>query len=995
MWLDRSGSNEVKMKKQRETKINTPERKNVLTGRNVNPKDRNFAIVGIGASAGGLEALEQFFSNMDPISGLSFIVIQHLDPTHKGLLGELIQRITEMKVITVTDRLTIQQNCVYVIPPNKSMSILHGTLYLFDPFEQRGLRLPIDFFFRALAEDCGELSVGIVLSGMGSDGSAGLRAIKEKGGLALVQDPLSAKFDSMPNSAIDAVQPDIVASAAELPEKLLMITRHPRYLEPAIVPVRDTSALEKIILLLRSQTGHDFSLYKKNTMYRRIERRINIHHIDKIATYVRFLQENAAEVNILFNELLIGVTSFFRDPDVWQKLSENAFPKLCENLPYGYILRAWIPGCSTGEEAYSLAIIFREFIERTKSNMNLSLQIFATDIDISAIEKARKGIYPLNISPDVSPTRLKQFFTRSDDKFRINPSIREMIVFAPHNVIRDPPFTKLDLLSCRNVLIYMEPELQKKLLSLFHKCLNINGFLLLGNSENNGANKDLLITFDSKQRIYRRSESTSKGDQVDFPSSFSVNRQKIIDTPPSVSLSVSDNLQVLVEGLLLQQFSPASVLVTNNGDILYITGNVGKYLSPVAGKANMNLFAMACEGLRNELPIAIRKATRSYEKIILRNIKVGTGEEPLQHADITIQQIEKPAALKGRIIFLFNDVPELEVKSSKSGKGRARNNPDFDILETEFQRIKEELQNTREEMQTTQEEQKSTNEELQSTNEELQSSNEELTSSKEEMQSMNEELHSLNVELQSKIDYSLRLNNDMNNLLNSIEIAILFLDRELNIRQYSNQSTKIFKLKNSDLGRLFTDQVSILKYSDLYDDAVSVLQTLAIVEKEIATTDNRWFKTRIMPYRTSEDKIDGLVITFIDITKQKYLELSLKRSQITLRSLIMEVPGIIIGLSPDGVILEFNREAEKLFERKQEDVIGKNYFDLFVPESSRKKINADIKKLQNGSLPDKYVNTMKTGNGNKILMEWSAHTLFDDDGKNWGAITIGVNKTKA
>jgi two-component system CheB/CheR fusion protein len=717
---------------------------------------------------------------------------------------------------------------------------------------------------------------------------------------------------------------------------------------------------------------------------------MNIHQIDKMSSYVRYLQENQTEGDILFRELLIGVTSFFRNPDVWEVIIKKAIPLLCRNLPDEYILRAWLPACSTGEEAYSLAMAFTEAMEESKIEKNLSLHIFATDIDSNAIDKARKGIYPSNITADISTSRLDRFFTKEDSQYRINLEIRDMVVFAPHSVIRDPPFTKVDIISCRNLLIYMESELQKKLLYLFQASLNSNGLLILGNSENNGVNNDLFIPIDPVLRIYQRSNLSKPGGMAEFPSSFTKRKPTSIESQNTIR--VPENLGNLTIQLLIEQFSPASVLVTNRGDILYITGDTKRYISPAAGKANMNLFAMAAEGLRNELPIAFRKASQNYNKVILRNIKLAPGDH--QYADITIQQIEKPLALKGRLLVVFTDVPETDIVLIKHKKGKSLENPLAAGLEHELQRLKEELQSTREEMQITQEEQKSTNEELQSANEELQSTNEELTTSKEEMQSLNEELHTLNVELQSKIDLSLRLNNDMINLLNSTEIATLFIDKEFKIRQFSKSITKIFKFQKSDIGRIFTDLVSDLEYPHIYDDAVEVLQTLVFMEKEVATRDGRWFKVRIMPYRTADDKIDGLVITFVDVTKLKNLELSLKETQTMLKSFIEIVPSVILGLSADGIVLEFNPEAEKLFGRKKSDVIGQNYVDLFIIESSRQRVNADLKKLLGGNLPDRYVNHVQAVNGDELLIEWIAHKLIDENRKIIGIINIGVNITK-
>jgi two-component system CheB/CheR fusion protein len=830
-----------------------------------------FPIVGIGASAGGLEALEQFFENMPNDNGMAFVVIQHLDPNYVGIMPELLQRITKMKVFQASDALKVKPNCVYVIPPNKSLSILHGSLHLFDPVELRGLRLPIDIFLRSLAEDRQDKSIGIILSGMGSDGSLGLKAIKEKNGMVLVQDPASAKFDGMPRSAIEAVIADIVASASELPSKLIA------YLKfiPVIkinneIEKKFKSNLDKIVILLREQSGHDFSLYKKNTLFRRIERRKGIHQIEKIQNYVRFLQENPKEVEILFKELLIGVTSFFRDYEVWEFLKESIFPELMNELPEGYTLRAWVPACSTGEEAYSLAIVFKEALAKIRKHKNLSLQIFATDLDRDAIELARRGNFSRNITADISPERLNKFFTIDRESYRVNTAIREMVVFAPQNVIKDPPFTKLNFLSCRNMLIYMEPELQKKLITLFHYSLGPGGILLLGTAETLGNQHEGFIELNSKFKTFKRSELILKTGLVDFPSSFYSKIEERIEK--KIPAKVVENIQTITDQILLQRFAPASVLVTEKGDIIYITGHTGKYMEPVAGKANWNIFVMAREGLRQELPGAFRKAMKNFNQVILRSIKVGVNGGTL-FVDVTIQRLESPDSVKDMIMVLFTDVPVVvEHDGQNRGKGKRILTSRQKEMEIELQRNYEDLQSTREEMQTSQEELKSTNEELQSTNEELQSTNEELTTSREEMQSLNEELQTVNIELQSKVNDYIRSNDDMKNLLNSTEIATLFLDKELNIRRYTVSVTKIIKIRNNDIGRPFTELVTDLRYPGIESDAHEVILSLISVERATESKDNRWFNVRIMPYRTLDDRIDGLVITFTDITLAKKLE---------------------------------------------------------------------------------------------------------------------------
>jgi chemotaxis methyl-accepting protein methylase len=848
-------------------------------------KISTFPIVGIGASAGGLEALEQFLRQVPPGCGIAFVIVQHLDPTHKGIMPELLQRITKMEVFQVKDRMRVKPDCVYVIPPNTDMSILHGVLHLFEPTAARGLRLPIDFFLHSLAEDRQEGSIGVILSGMGSDGTMGLRAIKEKAGVALVQEPASAKFDSMPRSAIEAGLADVVAPAEALPGKIIDYLRHALVITKSELSVeeKDQSALEKVLILLRAKTGHDFSLYKKNTVYRRIERRMIIHQINRIASYVRYLQENPQEVELLFKELLIGVTSFFRDPEAWEQLQEEAIAPLLANRPDGGCLRAWSAGCSTGEEAYSLAIAFKEALERVKHTENFTLQIFATDLDKDAIDKARQGVYPINISADVSPERLHRFFTKEDSGYRICKEIREMVTFATQNVIMHPPFTKLDILICRNLLIYLTPELQKKLLPLFHYSLNQGGFLFLGSSEAVSTFTDLFATVNIKSRLFRRRESLLPAEPLAFPASF-------VPAPPGVPkelpmLKPAPNLQSLADQLLLQHFSPPAVLTNDKGDIIYISGRTGKYLEPAAGKANWNIFAMAREGLRFELGSAFQKALRQKAAITTKSLNVGTSFGP-QTVAITVQAIEEPEALRGMVMIIFTDVatPPLEKKTPGRSKTAPSGNSGDLKVEHELQEVREALQATREEMQSSQEELTSTNEELQSTNEELQSTNEELTTSMEEMQSLNEELQTVNAEQQSKMDELARVNNDMRNLLNSTGIVTVFLDNELHVRRFTTGADKLFKLIPGDVGRPLSDIASNLIYPDMTEEAREVLRTLAFSEKQIIATDGRWFSVRIMPYRTMEDIIAGVVITFSNITAAKALEAELREENARLKA---------------------------------------------------------------------------------------------------------------
>jgi two-component system CheB/CheR fusion protein len=837
-----------------------------------------FPIVGIGASAGGLEALEQFLGYVPQASGMAFVVIQHLDPTQPGMLPELLQRATTMPVLQAKNRMKVMPDHVYVIPPNRDLSILHDRLCLLEPVAPRGLRLPIDFFFRALADDRREQAIGVILSGMGSDGTLGVRAIKEFGGLVLAQEPTNAKFDSMPQSVIEAGLADIVANVEALPLRIIETLHYPLHThrQPTVnefETLAQKSAFDKICILLRSRTSHDFSFYKKTTVYRRIERRMAIHQIERIGSYVSYLRENPQEIDLLFKELLIGVTRFFRDPASWAYLQDTALPQLLATYPAGAALRAWVAGCSTGEEAYSLAITFREVQQHLNPPGRYTLQIFATDLDPDAINKARQGNYPANIATDVSEERLRRYFIETDNGYRLCKEIREMVVFATHNLIMDPPFTKLDILTCRNLLIYFDAELQKKLLPLFHYSLKPGGIFMQGSAETIGSFTELFEPLENKARLFRRSSRRIRPVEVNFPTRHLTNKTELLmETKPE---SAPINVQDLADNLLLQQFSPAAVLVNTTGDLVYISGHTGKYLEPAAGKVNWNIHAMARQGLREEISLALPKALRTGERVFCPMLHVGNNDSALI-VDLTVQPIFEPVALRGMAMLVFSDVASAPL-STESGKKRStRRSPRVQELELALVQVQQHVQTLREEMQSSQEELKSTNEELQSTNEELQSTNEELTTSKEEMQSLNEELQTVNVELQSKIDELSSANNDMKNLLNSTDMATVFLNNALHIRRFTTQATRLFKLIPGDVGRALSDIVTDLDYPGLLHDAEDVLRTLVFVDREVRTGDQRWFQVKIMPYRTLENVIDGVVITFNDISRAKLLEAELR-----------------------------------------------------------------------------------------------------------------------
>jgi chemotaxis methyl-accepting protein methylase/PAS domain-containing protein len=626
---------------------------------------------------------------------------------------------------------------------------------------------------------------------------------------------------------------------------------------------------------LQRQTRHDFSLYKPSTLYRRIERRMAIHSLKSPAHYADFLEGNRQEIDLLFKELLIGVTSFFRDPAVWEHLSKVALPELLARRTSGAPLRAWSIGCSTGEEAYSLAMVFCEAAERMPAPYDLTLQIFASDLSSDAIASARRGQYPLTIGASVTADRLARFFSVHDTYYQINQNIRDMVLFAEHDVVLDAPFTKLDLIACRNLLIYFDPLLQRRLLPLLHYSLRSGGLLLLGHSETVGPFSRLFVAVESKLRLYIRQDDASFGGPDFLLKSFpplSKIKQEHTVSPSNVSMQPGDSLQLAADHVLLQVYAPAAVLLNGDGDIVYISGRTGKYLEPAAGKANWNFPAMVREDLRKPLMRGLQQAAAQREPLQLHGLRVAA-PGGTHVVDVTVQAFQEPHALQGMTMVVFRDVA---ATPGSRGRGKGKNAVQAPQA-AEMQQLRDEIQSLREDARASGEELQSSNEELQSTNEELQSANEELTTSKEEMQSMNEELQTINSELQSKLDDLALAQSDMQNVLNSIEIAILFLDQNLNVRRYTDRAAKIISLRESDVGRPLSDLTTSLQYPELNEDAHETLRSLAFSEKQILATDGRWFSVRIMPYRRLDNVIDGVVITLVDITATKELESALRQ----------------------------------------------------------------------------------------------------------------------
>jgi two-component system CheB/CheR fusion protein len=894
----------------------------------ISPKTR-FPIIGIGASAGGLEAFEIFFRTIPADSGMAFVLVPHLDPGHASMLSEILQRNTTMPVHEATDQTVIEPDHVYIIPPGRDMAIFHGTLQLSVPEQVRGMRLPIDSFFRSLAEDQGERAICVILSGSGSDGTLGLRAIHGAGGVSFVQDPATARYDGMPSSAVQSGLATYVLPVEKIAMQLVVYVKTiiNTGFPPTPPVTASLSAMRRILMLLRSKTGNDFSQYKQSTIQRRIERRMGVHDLGNMDAYARYLQENPAEVHILFKELLINVTSFFRDREAFEALAGEVLPRLFEAKPESYVFRIWVPGCATGEEAYSIAMIFREYMERTKQEYRL--QIYATDIDDDAIAVARAGIYPANIAIDVTADRLRRFFVKDEAGYRIKKEIREIVVFAIQNVIKDPPFTRMDLISCRNLLIYLGPGLQSQVIPAFHYALRPGGVLFLSPSEGIGTMGDLFTPIDKKWRIYAAKPSLLSTRAL-VTKRFAWTGDPPGKEPAGVTApGRKTNYADLSRRVLLQSFAPPSVITDENGNIIYVHGDTGKYLQPAQGQISTNIIDMARDGLPKDLRDAMRNAASQKKSFVMRDLQVRTNGG-LHGVDVTVLPLADTESEQGLLLISFQDTPahpqEQQRKAKRAtGKGESQR---VEELEQELAFTKENLQATIEEMQAANEELKSANEELQSTNEELQSTNEELETSKEELQSVNEEIVTVNAELQAKIEQLTDIQNDMKNLLENVSIGTIFLDRHLSIKRFTREATRVFRLVSTDAGRPLTDIRSLVMDEDLITDAQAVLDTLVPREKPVRTTDNEWFLVRIMPYRTLENVIEGIVMTFSDITGLKVVEAKARAARDYAQNIVDTVREPLLVLNGSFEVVSASRSFYRTFGDKPEETQGHNLFTL-------------------------------------------------------------------
>ncbi|MGA2936707.1 MAG: CheR family methyltransferase [Syntrophobacteraceae bacterium] len=862
-----------------------------------------FPIVALGASAGGLEALESFFSNMPADPGLSFVVIQHLSPGTRSVMRQLLQAKTKMAVHLVENGIKIEPNKIYVNPPGMEVSLLGRTLHSTEPGGGKAPLFPIDSFFRSLAASEKEKAICVILSGTGTDGTLGLRAVKEEGGVVIVQDANQAKFDGMPRSAVGTGLVDMVLPVEKMAEKILSYVERPHIMvteKSERVHKTVKNFLERILLLIRDRTRVDFADYKQSSIRRRIERRMAIHQIDSIEDYFRYLEENPSEAEALHKDFLIGVTRFFRDPESFEALSERVLSELIQKNRQNSTLRIWVPGCSTGEEAISIATLLFDCME--KLNVHHSVQIFGTDLDPSAIDRARLGEYPESIVSDVSEERLERFFVKSQNAYRIKKFIRDMIGYAVQNVAQGTPFSKMDLISCRNVLIYMGMKLQRKILPIFHHSLNEGGYLFLGSSESIGRFDDLFSTIETHCKIYQRKDIGSKPWAGNFPQT----EEAYDPIPPTQGRQdpKKENLGHLSARAIVDLFAPPYVIVDEKNEVLFSHGTVEKYLKLPEGESSLNIFKMAKESLRLKLELALYEAAREGKPLRVADLVLSEKGE-YQIFDLAVNPLSQP---KGLSVVAF-----IEKAASKKLK-KKRQAASVEDIDPHIARLERELQATREH--------------LQATGEEIEASNEELKSANEELQSTNEELNTLNSELQKSLDLVTELSNDLNNLLSSTEIATIFLDNRLHIRRFTPFATKILNLIEADIGRSIGDITSKITGLDLRKTASAVLDTLHRESHEILDDDGNWFSVRVLPYRTIDNVIDGIVINIIDITEAKRIQMFAEDAGAYAESIVETVREPLLVLDGDFRVVSANKAFYETFRISRQESEGSPVYEL-------------------------------------------------------------------
>jgi two-component system, chemotaxis family, CheB/CheR fusion protein len=844
-----------------------------------------FAVVGIGASAGGLEAFKRLFSALPSEPGMAFVLIQHLDPTHQSLTSELLGRQTAMPVIEATDDLQIEPNHVYVIPPNKYLAISGDKLRLSEPTERRGLRLPVDFFFRSLAQDQQQRAIAILLSGTGSDGTHGVREIKVAGGMVMAQQPETTEWPGMPQSAIASGVVDYILPVEQMPRVLKRYVKHWYVNGPSSpeTPVeKEPDYLKDIVGILRTRAKYDFSSYKRGTLMRRIQRRMGLNHLHDLQAYLGHLRRNKDEATALFKDMLISVTSFFREPKAWEALDQLVITGLFAGRGADQPIRVWVPGCATGEEAYSLAMLLLSHAQ--KHDRVFDLHIFASDIDQDALAFARAGVYPESVAADVPRDLLRRYFIKGAHTYRVCKELRDLVVFAEQNVISDPPFSKLDLITCRNLLIYLEPDAQKKILALFHFSLRQGGYLFLGRSEAVNQQVTLFEPVAPKLQLYRRLGDV-RDEHLGLPS-YPVERLLKRTEPLSENRGTRARpLAALAQQILLQRFAPACALINRKLNVMYLHGAVDHYLQLPDGAPAADLAAMAREGLRAKLRAAIQRAIRENRRINMPGISVKRDHSGFT-ARVTVEPLKNDNEPDGLLLVIFEQEHDTNEPSASPPSGADPSVPapstesEYELiighLEEHLRTTRDDLQRTIEDLEASNEDSKAANEEITSVNEELQSTNEELETSKEELQSLNEEMQTVNHQLEQKVDELETANNDLDNLLSITEVATILLDRRFCLKRFTRATQKLLRVIESDVGRPISDFAQNFTDPHLMRDAKEVLDKLTPLAKEIQDHDGRTYLRRIVPYRAEEERVDGVVITFTDVSDRKEREQALQ-----------------------------------------------------------------------------------------------------------------------
>jgi two-component system CheB/CheR fusion protein len=922
---------------------------------------------------------------MPPDSGMAFVLIPHLDPTHESLMVELLAKQTRMSVVEAGDGMAVEPNRVYVIPPNRSLAIREGVLRLSRLPEPRGLQTAIDSFLRSLAEDQKERAIGIVFSGTGSHGTRGLREIKAAGGLIMAQAPESADYDQMPRAVIATGLVDYVLPPEAMPEALIKYARHAyvnRVPEAAAPEETAPEHLNRILALLRARTKHDFRAYRKNMLMRRVQRRMGLCHIDRLADYLEHLRDQGDEVRALSRDLLIGVTGFFREPEAFQVLAQRVLPELVQRSGRrgegDRPIRVWVPGCATGEEAYSIAMLLME--EYGAARRPVSVQIFATDIDEEALDVARAGVYPESITSDVSADRLQQFFVKLDEHhYQVSKQLREAIVVAPQNLISDAPFSRLDLVSCRNVLIYLEPEVQEKVVPLFHFALRDDGYLLLGPSETVGPAVDLFEPISKKWRVYRRIAAPHR-DLVDIPIVTTEERRRT-SLPTEVAPRAPRGVVELMHRVLLDDFTPASALVNRRYEVLCMRGPLVDYLHFPPGEPTRDLLSMARPGLRSKIRSACQAAVEGQGVATEADARV---KRDGGHAlcSVTVRSISEPKEAEGLLLVTFQDRPPdpgSAQAATRAAPSQVEESRLVQQIEYELKTTREELQSTIEELESSNEELKASNEEVMSMNEELQSANEELETSKEELQSLNEELSTVNNQLQDKVDELDKANNDMVNLLASTDIATVFLDPELRIKRFTPPTAKLLNLVASDVGRPLRDFAPRFSDTALLDDCRHVIQRLTPAEAEITTDDERTYLRRVLPYRTADNRIEGVVITFVDVTERRRAAAALDAARHYAR-MVEHLPAGAVYVTEDR--LTMNRAAEEItgYTRDELPTVGA-WFSALHGERAHEARQAYQADRQSGFPLRSPPTAIRRKNGETRVVEMASYRF--DDAEVW------------